>query len=94
MEYDIKRFFASWNISIHNWLKNYVFLRVFRKTDKAVSFTPILMTFFVSAVWHGFYPGYFVFFIAAALYDYMFKIAGRIYLLFLWIPRPIRILIV
>ena len=31
----------------------------------------------VSAIWHGFYPGFFVFFIGAGFLDYQAKLAGQ-----------------
>ncbi len=35
------------------------------------------VTFMVSAIWHGFYPGFFAFFIGAFLMDYHNKIAEQ-----------------
>ena len=70
--YRIYDFLTAWNISVHLWLKYYVFLRMINK-GKSVSLKPILTTFVVSAIWHGFYPGYFLFFISAGLLDYNFK---------------------
>lgn len=87
----IKDFLTNWNISVHLWLKNYVFLRLMktRKVDdvgtkdssslqkkcKESVFLPSMTTFVVSAIWHGFYPGYMVFFIGAGLTDYIMKYA-------------------
>lgn len=34
-----------------------------------------LVTFIVSAIWHGFYPGFLAFFIGAFLMDYHNKVA-------------------
>ncbi len=67
------------------WLKHYVFMRMITK-GKKISVVPILTTFLVSAVWHGFYPGYFLFFISSGLNDYLFKMASNIYVLFEWMP--------
>jgi hypothetical protein len=72
--YKVQEFFNAWNISVHTWLKHYVFLRMVIRGQK-VSLFPILTTFAVSAVWHGFYPGYFLFFISSGLNDYLFKSA-------------------
>lgn len=36
-----------------------------------------LVTFMVSAIWHGFYPGFFAFFIGAFLMDNHNKIAQK-----------------
>eukprot|EP01126_Amoeba_proteus_P042388 TRINITY_DN4606_c0_g3_i21.p1 TRINITY_DN4606_c0_g3~~TRINITY_DN4606_c0_g3_i21.p1 ORF type:complete len:264 (-),score=44.16 TRINITY_DN4606_c0_g3_i21:927-1718(-) len=41
---------ASWNIQTSQWLKRYVFLRLERGVN-------LYVTYFVSAIWHGFYPG-------------------------------------
>ncbi len=83
--YKIQDFFNAWNISVHNWLKHYVFMRMITR-GKKVSLMPILTTFLVSAIWHGFYPGYFLFFISSGLNDYMFKIGSKTYVLFDWAP--------
>jgi lysophospholipid acyltransferase len=87
--YKVKDFFDAWNISVHMWLKYYVFLRMVKR-DQRNSLTPILATFVVSAVWHGFYPGYFMFFISSGLNDYMFKQGEKIYILFEWMPVFIK----
>jgi lysophospholipid acyltransferase len=96
----IKDFLENWNISVHLWLKHYVFLRMLKKPaqnsqgnqsrpPRQNMLQPILITFLVSAIWHGFYPGYFFFFVCAGLNDYMFKIAAKIYILFEWMPFPL-----
>jgi lysophospholipid acyltransferase len=51
---------------------------------------PILATFIMSAVWHGFYPGYFLFFISSGFNDYLFKSASKLYILFEWMPSFIQ----
>lgn len=85
----VKDFFESWNISVHTWLKYYVFLRMVKRGERQ-TLTPIFMTFLISAVWHGFYPGYFMFFVASALNDYMYKSGEKIYILFEWVPGFIK----
>jgi len=52
---------ASWNISVHYWLKNYAYLRNKKKGHKP-STLQVFESFMVSAAWHGFYPGYYIFF--------------------------------
>ena len=76
--YRVKDFLASWNISAHMWLKYYIFMRML-PNDKRGSrqAAAALVTFVVSATWHGFYPGFFVFFIGAGLMDYQAKLAGK-----------------
>lgn len=83
----IKDCFTNWNMSVHLWLKNYVFFRIYNsqkqsdsKTPKLLkTFLPILCTFIASAIWHGFYPGYFMFFIAAAVADYFYILCARLF---------------
>eukprot|EP00347_Sterkiella_histriomuscorum_P004536 403360089 len=87
--YKVQEFFNAWNISVHMWLKHYVFLRLVKKGQK-IGIVPILTTFIVSAVWHGFYPGYFMFFISSGFNDYMFKAGSKIYILFEWVPKFIQ----
>lgn len=50
---------AAWNTSTQRWLRNICYDRV--ATSKT------LMTFFLSATWHGFYPGYYLTFMTLAL---------------------------
>jgi lysophospholipid acyltransferase len=76
----------AWNISVHKWLKYYVYLRIVKKDKKGVQLVPILTTFAVSAIWHGFYLGYFYFFISSGLNDYLFKMGSKLYVLFGFIP--------
>jgi MBOAT, membrane-bound O-acyltransferase family len=87
--YDVKDFLGAWNISVHKWLKYYVYLRMI-KPGQHIQIVPILMTFVVSAIWHGFYPGYFLFFISSGLMDYIFKLGQPIYVLFTWMPTYLK----
>jgi hypothetical protein len=48
----------NWNIRTDKWLKHYIYERV--------PSNGILLTFLTSAVWHGFYPGYYFSFITSA----------------------------
>ena len=57
--YRIQTILNGWNRSTHYWLKYYIFLRLVKKGERN-RLTPIFCTFVVSAIWHGFYPGYFV----------------------------------
>lgn len=76
--YKVKDFLANWNISTHQWLKYYVYLRMLPNNKRAaINASAALATFTVSAIWHGFYPGFFVFFIGAGLLDYHGKVAER-----------------
>jgi lysophospholipid acyltransferase len=46
-----------------------------------------LVSFMVSAIWHGFYPGFYSFFIGAFILDFWNKLASRAASpFFTWIP--------
>jgi lysophospholipid acyltransferase len=59
---DFKELIANWNVSVHLWLKYYVYLRLLDKNKKGSNSKAALLTFIVSGFWHGLYPGYAVFF--------------------------------
>jgi MBOAT, membrane-bound O-acyltransferase family len=45
-------------------------IRLIRSTENSRSKNlPTFVTFIISALWHGLYPGFFVFFIAAAFLE-------------------------
>lgn len=60
-----RAYLGHWNMNTNNWLRNYMYLRVTRKGKKP-GFRASLATFVTSAVWHGFYPGYYLSFLLAA----------------------------
>lgn len=60
-----RAYLGNWNMNTNNWLRNYMYLRVTRKGKKP-GFRASLATFVTSAVWHGFYPGYYLSFLLAA----------------------------
>ncbi|KAL6004565.1 Lysophosphatidylcholine acyltransferase 1 [Asimina triloba] len=55
-----------WNIQVSSWLRYYVYERLIQKGKKP-GFFQLLATQTVSAVWHGLYPGYLIFFVQSAL---------------------------
>ncbi|KAG0559304.1 hypothetical protein KC19_10G095200 [Ceratodon purpureus] len=55
-----------WNIHVSVWLRHYVYERLIVK-GKRPGFRQLLATQVVSAVWHGLYTGYFLFFVNSAL---------------------------
>lgn len=59
-------YLGGWNINTNNWLRNYIYLRVTPKGKKP-GFRASLITFATSALWHGFYPGYYLTFVLASL---------------------------
>ncbi|KAJ2781046.1 Lysophospholipid acyltransferase [Coemansia javaensis] len=67
---NIKTMVDSWNIGTNTWLRHHVYLRVIPQpvSGARASSTPAtLLTFLVSAWWHGFYPGYYLTFVLGAL---------------------------
>jgi lysophospholipid acyltransferase len=61
-----RSYVGAWNINTNNWLRNYVYLRVTPKGKKP-GFRSTFATFLTSAMWHGFYPGYYMTFVMGAL---------------------------
>ncbi|KAI5601568.1 hypothetical protein BDE02_01G099400 [Populus trichocarpa] len=55
-----------WNIQVSTWLRHYVYDRLVQKGKKP-GFFQLLATQTTSAVWHGLYPGYIIFFVQSAL---------------------------
>jgi lysophospholipid acyltransferase len=91
--YKVKDFLDAWNVTVHKWLKYYVFLRMLDTKKKGIQIVPILTTFVVSAIWHGFYPGYYFFFISSGLMDFIFKLGSPIWILFHnkpWMPIQLQ----
>ncbi|KAL8802181.1 MAG: hypothetical protein Q9182_003970 [Xanthomendoza sp. 2 TL-2023] len=60
-----RAYLENWNKNTNNWLRNYMYLRVTPKGKKP-GFRASLATFATSALWHGFYPGYYLSFVLAA----------------------------
>ncbi|CEG41053.1 lysophospholipid acyltransferase [Plasmopara halstedii] len=48
----------AWNKGTQNWLERYVYTRTGNS---------LIATYFISAFWHGFYPGYYLFFMSLPL---------------------------
>jgi len=67
---------GEWNACISDWLKNYVYLRVVPEGKKP-QLSHSIITYMVSAFWHGFYPGYYVFFVLCAFQTEFGKEARR-----------------
>ena len=59
-----KELLEAWNQNTNKWLRNYVYLRVTPRGKKP-GFRSAMATFTTSAVWHGFYPGYYLTFVSA-----------------------------
>lgn len=63
---------ASWNMSVARWLRVYVYERL-RPRSGPAGFWPLALTQIVSALWHGLYPGYYLFFVNCALAQHASK---------------------
>ena len=61
----VHAYLGSWNKNTNRWLRNYIYLRVTPKGKKP-GFRASLATFTTSALWHGFYPGYYLTFLLGA----------------------------
>ncbi|KAM0515605.1 hypothetical protein ACHAPS_009056 [Verticillium nonalfalfae] len=73
---NVRGYLGSWNMNTNKWLRNYVYLRVTPRGKKP-GFRASLMTFGTSALWHGFYPGYYMTFILASLIQTVAKSKSR-----------------
>lgn len=60
---------TGWNIATSNWLRRCVYERV---PSSIATFS----SFAMSAVWHGFYPGYYMTFISSALWNETAKVSA------------------
>ena len=63
---------TSWNNTVHLWLKYNVFLRMININHPMCLNNfglASLMTFMLSAFWHGFYPTYYIFFFIFFIYQ-------------------------
>ena len=58
----------AWNQRVQWWLEHYVY----RRAPRSFGINTFL-TYFVSAFWHGFYPGYFLFFLSVPIFTELDK---------------------
>eukprot|EP01028_Stygiella_incarcerata_P000312 TRINITY_DN10347_c0_g1_i1.p1 TRINITY_DN10347_c0_g1~~TRINITY_DN10347_c0_g1_i1.p1 ORF type:complete len:478 (-),score=87.52 TRINITY_DN10347_c0_g1_i1:843-2276(-) len=68
----IKTFSEKWNMATSKWLKKYVYDRVPKGKR---GWRKVFATLGTSALWHGFYPGYYLFFLSCGV----LIILGRYY---------------
>ncbi|TLS29319.1 hypothetical protein PpBr36_00530 [Pyricularia pennisetigena] len=71
-----RAYLENWNIKTNMWLRNYVYLRVTPRGKKP-GFRASMATFVTSAVWHGFYPGYYLSFVLASFIQTVAKNCRR-----------------
>lgn len=73
---NLHEYIGNWNLNTGRWLKNYVYLRVVRQGEKP-GVSANLVAFVWSAVWHGFYPTYYVTFVLYSIGGVVAKEARR-----------------
>ena len=78
-----------WNHQVHLWLKFYIMARV-TPVGKRPGMKENMITFLVSAFWHGFYPFYYIMFFLAAILSEVAKDVFKARILFSFIPGPLR----
>lgn len=61
----------AWNKTTQNWLRRTAYERAPRKLS-------VIATYLLSAIWHGFYPGYYMTFLGGALFTHASRNARRI----------------
>lgn len=78
---NVKTKLQWWNRTVHLWLKYNVYLRIvnidhpkFKNNHSLAS----LITFMVSAFWHGFYPIYYIFFFQIFILEQVFGMMEKI----------------
>ncbi|CAI5530037.1 unnamed protein product, partial [Closterium sp. Naga37s-1] len=69
---------SNWNIGVSNWLRTYVYDRMTPPSGKP-TLTTLLVTQAVSALWHGLHPGYYLFFLSAAIAQDASKLLHRLH---------------
>jgi lysophospholipid acyltransferase len=88
--HNVKTRIQYWNRTVHLWLKYYVFLRLInvnKKPFKGNTGLASLITFMISAFWHGFYPIYYWHFFEFYLIDQIGSILDTKYDFFNWIAK-------
>jgi len=78
-----------WNHQVHLWLKFYIMARV-TPVGKRAGLKENMITFLVSAFWHGFYPFYYIMFFLAAILSEVAKDVYKARSLFSFIPGALR----
>ena len=58
----------SWNKRTQGWLERYTY----KRTGNS-----LIATYFISALWHGLYPGFFIFFMSLPLFSYIERLSRQ-----------------
>lgn len=77
LDHNFRDKIRKWNCMVQNWLEKYVYYRIYdeqemRKNRRKADFANNV-TFIVSAIWHGFYPGYLLAFFHWSLFTMVAK---------------------
>ena len=62
---------AGWNANTAEWLRHSVYNRIHPPNSKGSTFVATLVTFLISAFWHGYHPGYYLTFLGMAWLTYI-----------------------
>ncbi|TMW66207.1 hypothetical protein Poli38472_003972 [Pythium oligandrum] len=58
----------NWNMGVARWINTYIYQRVGLSKSGKPGIVSTMASFFVSALWHGLSPGYYLFFILGGFY--------------------------
>lgn len=65
---DVQNMTKNWNKKTSNWLTRYVYIRTGAN---------LMAVYSMSAFWHGFYPGYYIFFLSVPLLTFCDRLAKK-----------------
>lgn len=87
---NLKTLTAAWNKKTANWLAKYVYIRTGGS---------LFATYGMSAFWHGFYPGYYIFFLSVPIISFCERLGrkkltprfenGRLYTIVCWLATSV-----
>ncbi|KAI9921565.1 hypothetical protein PsorP6_000581 [Peronosclerospora sorghi] len=58
----------NWNMGVARWINTYIYHRIGVSKSGKPGFSSTMASFFVSALWHGLAPGYYLFFLSGGIY--------------------------
>jgi lysophospholipid acyltransferase 1/2 len=65
---NLRESIEAWNLGTNRWLRMIVYERVTKYS--------MILTYSLSAIWHGFYPGYYITFANGALFTYASRVVS------------------
>eukprot|EP01012_Entosiphon_sulcatum_P031119 TRINITY_DN3885_c0_g1_i1.p1 TRINITY_DN3885_c0_g1~~TRINITY_DN3885_c0_g1_i1.p1 ORF type:complete len:493 (-),score=109.07 TRINITY_DN3885_c0_g1_i1:67-1545(-) len=74
---NVKGMTDNWNIHVGRWLRVYVYQRMCKNNKSKPPPYAVLVTQLTSALWHGFYPGYYTFFVSCSLLTSVARLSRR-----------------